>query len=46
MAINKEVKALFVKEPTHNNVAVRAKKRRMTIDEFINYLLTLDKKHE
>ncbi len=43
MAKNKTYKALFVDEPTHNDVAVRAKKRRMTIDEFIKYLLTLTK---
>lgn len=40
---DKKYKALFVLEPTHNQVAVEAKKKRMTIDEFVNYLLKLIK---
>lgn len=42
---DKTFKALFVKEPRHNDVAVRAKKNRMTIDDYIAYLLTLDKQN-
>lgn len=35
----KKYKALFVDEPTHNKVAVLAKKNKMTIDAFILQLV-------
>lgn len=36
---NKEYKGIMVFEETHYQLAIEAKKQRMTHDEFINYLL-------
>jgi len=40
----KKYKALFVLEPTHNKVAVEAKKMRMTIDRFVSDCVEVYKK--
>ena len=37
--MEKKYKAIFVLETTHNKVAVEAKRRRLTMDKFINKLL-------
>ena len=37
--MNKEYKALFVKSATHKKVAVKAKQKGLTIDEYINLLV-------
>lgn len=39
--VKKKWKALFVKEPTHHRVVVHAKELKMTVDEFILYLLKI-----
>jgi hypothetical protein len=44
---DKKYKALFVLEPTHNKVAVEAKKMRTTIDRLIDdmYLVYQNRKN-
>jgi hypothetical protein len=43
---DKKYRALFVLEPTHNKVAVEAKKMRMTIDRLVSDMLHIYEKRK